>query len=91
MIRLLDGSRTYLHAVIDNFLRRILAWKVSASVLPSVTAELLQRAASNLADVGPTVLVDGGVEYFNRAVDELVDSGLLKRLLARTEITFSNS
>jgi len=33
----------------------------------------------------------GGVENFNRAVDELVDSGLLKRLLARTEITFSNS
>ena len=91
MIRLLDGSRTYLHAVIDNFLRRILAWKVSASFLPSVTAELLHRTASNLADVGPTVLVDGGVENFNHAVDELVDSGLLKRLLARTEITFSNS
>jgi len=31
------------------------------------------------------------VENFNRAVDELVDSGRLKRLLARTEITFSNS
>ena len=91
MIRLLDGSRTYLHAVIDNFSRRILAWKVSASFLPNVTAELLQRAASNLADVGPTVLVDGGVEYFNHAVDELVDSGLLKRLLARAEITFSYS
>ena len=91
MVRLLDGNRTYLHAVIDNFSRRILAWKVSASFLLSVTAELLQRAASNLADVGPTVLVDGGVENFNYAVDELVDSGPLKRFLARTEITFSNS
>ena len=37
------------------------------------------------------MLVDGGVENFNKAVDELVDAGLLKRVLARTEITFSNS
>jgi transposase InsO family protein len=26
VIRLLDGTRAYLHAVIDNFSRRILAW-----------------------------------------------------------------
>ena len=39
----------------------------------------------------PTLLADGGVENFNHAVDELVDSGLLRRLLAMTEITFSNS
>jgi hypothetical protein len=28
VIRLLDGSRAYLHAVIDNFSRRILAWRI---------------------------------------------------------------
>ncbi len=32
MLRLLDGSRAYLHAVIDNFSRRILAWKVYATI-----------------------------------------------------------
>jgi hypothetical protein len=37
------------------------------------------------------LLADGGVENFNGAVDKLVASGLLKRLLAQTEITFSNS
>jgi len=37
------------------------------------------------------LLVDGGVENFNQAVDELIDSGVLNRLLAGTEITFSNS
>jgi hypothetical protein len=36
-------------------------------------------------------LADGGVENYNSAVDELVDSGLLRRLLAMTEISFSNS
>jgi putative transposase len=29
VIRLLDGTRAYLHAVIDNFCRRILAWRVA--------------------------------------------------------------
>ena len=39
----------------------------------------------------PRLLADGGVENFNSAVDQLIDSGLLRRLLARTEISFSNS
>ena len=35
--------------------------------------------------------MDGGVENYNSAVDKLVESGLLKRLLAQTEICCSNS
>jgi len=91
LIRLLDGTRAHLHAVIDNFSRRILAWRVSAIFDPSTTAELLLNAASGLIDAKPALLVDGGVENFNGAVDKLVDSGLLKRLLAMTDISFSNS
>ena len=91
LIRLLDGTRAYLHAIIDNFSRRILAWKVSSRFDPSITAELLLSAASELIDEKPILLVDGGVENFNSAVDELVDSGLLQRLLAQTDISFSNS
>ena len=91
LIRLLDGTRAYLHAVIDNFSRRILAWKVSATFDPSTTAELLLSVSRGLVDEKPTLLTDGGVENFNSAVDELVDSGLLRRLLAMTEISFSNS
>jgi putative transposase len=91
LLRLLDGTRAYLHAVIDNFSRRILAWNVSATFDPSTTAKLLLVASQRLVDQRPTVLADGGIENFNPAVDELVDSGMLKRLLAMTEITFSNS
>ena len=39
----------------------------------------------------PTVLADGGVENFHGAVDELIRSGLLHRVLAGTEITYSSS
>jgi len=92
IVRLLDGTRAYLHAVIDNFSRRILAWKVSATLEPAATAEILLRASEGIA-VGdpPTLLADGGVENFNSAVDELVETGRLRRLLALTEITYSNS
>lgn len=91
LIRLLDGSRVYLQAVIDNFSRRILAWKVSPTFNPLATAEILLTAAKGVGSDKPLLLVDGGVENFNGAVDELMTSGLLRRVLAQTEITFSNS
>ncbi len=91
LIRLLDGSHAYLHAVIDNFSRRILSWKVSGTFDPNITAELLLDASKGLLNQQPTLLADGGVENFNSAVDELVGSGLLRRLLAQTDISYSNS
>ena len=90
-IRLLDGSKAYLHTVSDNFSRRVLAWRVHESFVPAVSAELLVEAARGISDDTPQVLVDGGVENYNTAVDKLVESGLLKRLLAQTEIRNSNS
>jgi len=64
---------------------------VSGTFDPNVTAELLLNAANSLFNQQPTLLVDGGVENFNSAVDELVGSGLLRRLLAQTDISYSNS
>ena len=88
---MLDGTRAYLHAIIDNFSRRILAWKVGATFDPDCTAELLLTASADVVDETPTVLTDGGVENFNSAVDRLIESGTLKRLLAMTDISFSSS
>ena len=58
---------------------------------PEVTAQLLLDAAKSMTSDKPMVLVDGGVENFNSAVDKVVASGLLKRVLAQTEIHFSKS
>jgi transposase InsO family protein len=91
LIRLLNGSHAYIHAVIDNFSRRILSWKASGTFDPNVTAELLLDASNSLFNQQPTLLVDGGVENFNTAVDKLVGSGLLRRILAQTDISYSNS
>jgi transposase InsO family protein len=91
VLRLLDGSRVYLQAVIDNFSRRVLAWKVSGTFDPNATADILLTAAKGVSGDQPMLVADGGVENFNGAVDELIASGLLSRVLAQTEITFSNS
>ena len=93
LIRLLDGSRVYLHAVIDNFSRRILSWCVNRTFDAGCSADLLVKAGAHLNREAeqPTLLADGGVENYNKHVEAVVDSGLLKRVLARTEISFSNS
>jgi putative transposase len=93
IIRLVDGTKAYLHAVIDNYSRRILSWRVGASFDTGNTVTVLLEASqlSIGADEVPKVLVDGRVENMNRDVDKLIESGLLRRVLAMTEIRFSNS
>jgi transposase InsO family protein len=93
VIRLLDGTRAYLHAVIDNFSRRILAWRVADTFAPGTSVAVLleaNRGATRSASL-PVVLLDPGVENVNAQVDELIAAGVLRRLLAFTELKFSNS
>ena len=93
VVRLLDGTMAYLYAVIDNFSRRILAWRVSERFDPTNTLAILVEAgsAAHQADTPPTLLSDGGIENRTKAIDELVDSGALRRVLAQTDIACSNS
>ena len=93
VIRLLDGTRAYLHAVIDNFSRRILAWRVAETFAPvnSVAVLLDAGRAATSSDTAPIVLADAGVENVNAQVDELIITGVLRRVLAFTELRFSNS
>jgi putative transposase len=93
VIRLLDGTRGYLHAVIDNFSRRILAWRVADTFAPvnSVAVLLEASRAARPSETTPIVLADAGVENVNAQVDALLTTGVLRRVLAFTELKFSNS
>jgi putative transposase len=92
ILKLLDGTRAYLHAVIDNFSRRILAWRVCDRLLPGGTVAILLQAARTLpGGTVPTLYADGGSENVNGKVDALIEEGLLTRVLAQTEVVFSNS
>src|SRR5215475_14413459 len=60
---------------------------------PSNTAAVLleaSRGATRSASA-PVVLADAGVENVNAQVDALISTGLLRRVLAFTELKFSNS
>ena len=93
VIRVLDGSRAYVQAMIDNFSRRILAWHVADTFAPvNSVAVLLEAGRSTTGSASAkVVLADAGVENVNAQVDALIASGVLRRLLAFTELKFSNS
>jgi hypothetical protein len=93
VIRLLDGTRAYLHAVIDNFSRRILAWRIAETFAPVNSVAVLVEASRSAtpSETTPVVLADAGVENVNAQVDDLITTGVLRRVLAFTELKFSNS
>jgi putative transposase len=93
VIRLLDGTRAYVHAVIDNFSRRILAWRVGDTFAPANSVAVLIEATRNAtrSTSAPVVLADAGAENVNAQVFELIHTGVLRRVLAFTELKFSNS
>ena len=88
VIRLTTGIRIYLQAVIDNFSRRILAWRVSDALSSATTRELLIEASKSLPDesANANVLVvsDGGSENFGE-VDQLLRGFKFTEEGARTE------
>jgi len=91
VLRLLDGTRAYLHAVIDNFSRRILAWRLAERFDPANAVAVLVEAGGGVEEDPPTVVADKGVENRNGDVDALIACGALRRVLAMTEGRFSNS
>ena len=48
IIKLLDGTRTYLHAIIDNYSRRILSWTLETRLGSSATCRVLRDAAKEI-------------------------------------------
>ena len=79
--------------MIDNFSRRILAWRVADTFAPvnSVAVLLEATRAARPSETTPVVLADAGVENVNAQVDALLTTGVLRRVLAFTELKFSNS
>jgi transposase InsO family protein len=93
IIRLLDGTRAYLHGVIDNYSRRILSWTLGERLGSGGTCRILREAVVQLNDCpGHSIVVaDSGSENVNGPVDNLLDDEELTRGLAQVEVTFSNS
>jgi putative transposase len=93
ILKLLDGTKAYLHAVIDNYSRKVLAWRVASRLDPGTTCNVLVDASRHLDSPSspPTVVADSGIENVNKAVDAILESAKLRRVLALVEVTYSNS
>jgi putative transposase len=95
VLKLLDGTKAYIHAIIDNFSRKILAWTIGGRLDPTATCQVLVAAGRHLdhavARPAVTVMADSGVENVNAAVDATLLAASLRRVLAQVEVTESSS
>ena len=92
VIRLLDRTKLYLHAVIDNYSRKILAWRLMPRLEPQTTCDVLIEAGRHLGTEETGVLVDKGGENWNGLVDDLeAKLTMLRRILAQVDMASSNS
>ncbi len=86
----------YIQAIIDNFSRYVLAWRVTNDVTAQGTVETLKLArqkASELlgTDITTDVMMDPGKENNNGKVTQFITSSNLRRVLAQVDMHFSNS
>jgi transposase InsO family protein len=95
VIKLIDGSRCYIQAVLDNYSRYVLAWKVSRDYGGIRSKDLLERALTKSVELGlpaiPNVWCDSGCENINGPVTSLVTSGKMSRTIAQLDVEQSNS
>src|ERR1039457_1090535 len=92
VLKLLDGTKAYLHAIIDNYSRKILAWTVAERLDPTANCQLLLAAAKHMVFAGrPLLFADSGIENINSAVDDTLFSACLERVLAQVDVAYSNS
>ena len=83
-----------MHAVIDNFSGRILAWRVAERLEVASTVAVLRKAARSAVSANnniPALVAHAGVENVNTDVDGLIQSGLLRRVVALKDVMFSNT
>ena len=95
ILKLVDGTRVYMHAIIDNFSRRILSWCVDPTFDTGTTSKLIVEAAKGIkilpGNAPPQVYMDSGIENKNESVSALVEASVIQRVLAQVDIHFSNS
>lgn len=90
------GVKLYIQAVIDNFSRFVLAWRVTEEINAQntvATLNLARKKASALLneEITSNVMMDPGRENKNGQVLQFITSKNLLRTLAQVDIHYSNS
>lgn len=89
----LDGRRHYLHLLVDNFSRCIIAHRLEVCLSGTTVRQMLSDAIERYHPSAPRLLTDGGPENCNTEVNSLTDPDgeRLLRMVALRDIDFSNS
>ncbi|MBI3543877.1 MAG: DDE-type integrase/transposase/recombinase [Deltaproteobacteria bacterium] len=95
-IRLVSGEKRYLQAVIDNYSRYVLAWRVTDGMGGTNTKGTIQRALDKATELRgahspPNLYSDAGFENVNSSVRSLVRRRRISHTVAQTDVSFSNS
>ena len=80
-----------MHAVIDNFSRKILSWEVAARVAGSTTTQVVAMAAEFLERDEVQLMADSGAKNVNEEVEGYLEGSSIPRVLAQVEVVESNS
>ena len=96
VVNIRPGFKLYIQAVIDNFSRFVLAWRVTDEINAKNTVETIafaQKKVKELLDTNDStnVMMDPGTENKNGKVLKFITSSNLVRILARVDIHYSNS
>ncbi len=97
IVKTMDGLKNYCHLVVDNFSRKILAWRVSKELSASIRVATLREAAQPLIDANHQskvdLIVDGGSENNNSTVEGFISVSQISihKLVALRDVHFSNS
>jgi putative transposase len=96
VVNIRPGYKLYIQAVIDNFSRFVIAWRVTDEINAQNTIETLALARKKVSELLGTdelsnVMMDPGTENRNGKVLQFISSRNLIRILARVDIHYSNS
>ena len=87
-IKIKNGTKYYLQAIIDNYSRYILAWAIRNNKKAINTANLIQIATNK---INPKIMMDKGTENINNKVNKLINDKKLIRVIAKYDTHYSNS
>jgi len=91
------GIKYYIYLLSDNFSRNILSWKVSEKLSASIRVQTIREAyaiaSENSSDLNVDLIVDGGSENNNEAMNSFIEEDQINihKLIALRDIDFSNS
>lgn len=92
ILKLEDRTRVYLQAIIDNYSRYIVAWKVTLRNRGAEIKELIESALMKAQLRKKCRLIsDAGVENLNHIVRETIHSSCITHEIASVDIDYSNS